>query len=277
MLKLADEPPQSLRLGNGDMASESKIPDFTIRQCTRLEEFAACVEMQRAVWQFADIDIMPLRSFVIARHGGGFTLGAFDHQDRLLGFAHALAAFDEQKQPYYYSQMLAVDNRLQNAGIGLKLKLAQRDYALQRGIPMIKWTFDPLQSRNAYLNLVKLGAVVRTYLANYYGRTSSSVLHSGLDSDRVFAEWWINSQHVAEALAGKKRADVPLATVEVPFDIGAVKARDLEQARRWQLEVRTAFQRYLAEGLYCAGFERGDNGQSSRYLFFKDELREVSR
>jgi predicted GNAT superfamily acetyltransferase len=256
------------------MASEAKTVEYTIRECAALEDFAACLEMQREVWQFSDLDITPLRSFVITRRGGGFTFGAFAPDGRLLGFAHALPAFDAQRRPYYYSQMLAVDPRLRDAGIGLKLKLAQRAYAQERGLPLITWTFDPLQSRNAHLNLVKLGGVVRTYFVNYYGQTSSSELHRGLDTDRLFVEWWVGSTHVAEALAGRRRADAPVAVVEVPPDIQEIKARDLAEARRWQLEIRAAFERHLAAGLYCAGFERGRDGGNSRYLFFKDDHRE---
>lgn len=257
-----------------DMTFEAKTPEYLIRECVSLDDFAACLEMQRQVWQFADLDITPLRSFVINRRGGGFTFGAFDRDEQLLGFVHALPAFDELKRPYYYSQMLAVDHRLRNSGIGVKLKLAQRDLALQRGISLIRWTFDPLQSRNAYLNIVKLGAVVRTYYVNYYGNTSTSTLHRGLDTDRLFVEWWIGSEHVANALGGRVRPDPPLATVEVPPEIQEIKSRDLAEAECWQLEIRSAFQRRLAEGLYCAGFERGRGGANGRYLFFKNDHRE---
>ncbi len=259
------------------MTSENRIPEYTIRQCETLEEFTACINLQREVWQFADLDITPLRSFVITLHSGGMTFGAFDRDGKLLGFSHALAAFDAQNRPYYYSHMAAVDHRLQNSGIGVQLKLAQRDLALKRGLPLIKWTFDPLQSRNAYLNLVKLGGVVRTYCANYYGNASTSELHRGLDTDRLFVEWWVGSERVTEALAGQKREDAVVATVEIPAEIQEIKSREMAAARRWQLEVRAAFQRCLAEGLYCAGFERGRDDAPSRYLFFKDEHREEER
>ncbi|HEY8459983.1 MAG TPA: GNAT family N-acetyltransferase, partial [Blastocatellia bacterium] len=177
------------------MKSDVVIPQYAIRKCETIEEFEACVEMQREVWQFADLDVTPLRSYVVASNSGGFTLGAFAPSNKpmgkLLGFAHAIAAFDEKLRPYYYSQMLAVEPSLQNAGIGVKLKWGQRDHALKTGVPLIAWTFDPLQSRNAHLNIVKLGGVVRRYCVNYYGGGSSSVLHQGLDTDRLFVEWWV--------------------------------------------------------------------------------------
>ncbi|MFN7946443.1 MAG: GNAT family N-acetyltransferase [Blastocatellia bacterium] len=258
------------------MTIANQTPDYTIRQCRTLPEFSACLEMQKEVWQFSDLDVTPLRSFVITLHSGGFTLGAFDGVDKLLGFAHALAAFDQRRRPYFYSHMLAVTLPLQNAGIGAKLKLAQRDYAIAHGLPLMTWTFDPLQSRNAYLNIVKLGGVVRQYKANYYGNESSSTLHAGLDTDRLMVEWWTGSEHVARALDGLSRTDEPVAAVEVPFDIQQIKDREMKEAQRWQLEVRTAFQHHLAAGLYCAGFERGRDGANSRYLFFRDDRQEVA-
>src|SRR5262249_19753692 len=157
-------------------------------------------------------------------------------------------------RPYYYSQMLAVESGLQNAGIGVRLKLAQRDHAFKTGVPLFTWTFDPLQSRNAYLNIVKLGAVTRQYYVNYYGNKSSSAFHRALDPARLFVEWWVRSTQVADALAGARRAGKPEAVVEIPRDIEAIKRRDIEEARSWQLRVRQGFQKCLNEGLYCAGF-----------------------
>jgi predicted GNAT superfamily acetyltransferase len=241
-----------------------------IRQCTTFEDYAACIELQRTVWGFDDLDITPLRSFVIARRGGGFTLGAFDENEQLRGFAHALPAFDDARQPYFYSQMLAVLPDARNEGIGARLKLAQREHAIARSIPLIAWTFDPLQSRNAYLNLVKLGGVVRTYLANYYGNSSTSALHRGLDTDRLFVEWWVRSPDVARALAGESRNEAPAAIVEVPRDIETIKAASLDDAREWQIRIRTGFETLLSQGLFCAGFSAGREGQHSQYHFFQD-------
>ena len=255
------------------MKSEVIIPEYTIRQCETLEEFEACVQMQRDIWEYSDIDVTPLRSYVATPYSGGFTLGAFDASNKLLGMAHALPAFDEKLRPYYYSQMLAVEPRLQNAGIGVRLKLAQRDHAFKTGVPLIKWTFDPLQSRNAHLNIVKLGGVVRRYCANFYGANSSSVFHRDMDTDRLFIEWWVRSPRVADALEGLRRADKPEAVVEVPRDIGAIKRRDMDEARHWQSRVREGFQKCLNEGLYCAGFE-ADQKTNSRYLFFRDNQQE---
>lgn len=230
-----------------------------------------CVELQRTVWKFPDAEVTPVRAFVITSHSGGFTYGAFDPDGKMLGFSHALPAFDQNKRPFIYSHMAAVLPELQNAGIGRQLKLAQYEHARRIGVWPIKWTFDPLLSRNANLNLNKLGGVVRTYYVNYYGNFSTSAMWRGLDTDRLFVEWWVQSDRVTQALAGQRRTDAPVASVEVPFDIDQLKQTDMAAAREWQLSVRSGFQTLLAEGLYCAGFEVGRDGGHSRYLFFQDE------
>ena len=263
--------------GINNMTSELK-PEYTIRDCTSFDDFAACIKLQRSVWQFSDLDITPMRSFVITKHSGGQTVGAFDKSGKLLGFAHMLPAFDEQLRPYFYSHMLAVEPEFRNAGLGVALKLAQRRRALERGVPLIIWTFDPLQSRNAYLNIVKLGGVVRSYRPNYYGNVSTSALHQGLDTDRLFIEWWVGSSRVQQADEQGKLMNTTAAeaAIEVPLDIEAIKSRNLEEARAWQLKIRAEFQRLLDEGLYCAGFERGTQTEPSRYLFYKDSREEIA-
>lgn len=246
-------------------------PPYTIRLCQSIEDFHQCVEMQRTVWKFPDAEVTPVRAFVITMHSGGFTYGAFEATGQLLGFSHALPAFDKNKRPFIYSHMAAVLPGLQNSGIGRQLKLAQYEHARRIGVWPVKWTFDPLLSRNANLNINKLGAVVRTYYVNYYGNFSTSEMWRGLDTDRLFVEWWVQSPQVSEALAGKRRTDPPVAAVEVPYDIELLKRDDMEVARAWQMRVRTGFQARLAEGLYCAGFEAGRAGGNSRYLFYQDE------
>ena len=158
--------------------------------------------------------------------------------------------------------------------VGRRLKLAQRDHALARGVALIGWTFDPLQSRNAYLNLVKLGGVVRRYYVNYYGNASTSALHRGLDTDRLFVEWWVGADRVSRALEDDTGSGAPAAVVEVPREIEQIKARSLEDAVAWQQAVRAAFQQHLSAGLYCAGFQPGEGDAPSRYLFYPDNHEE---
>jgi predicted GNAT superfamily acetyltransferase len=250
---------------------------FSVRQCRTNEEFQSCIVLQRRVWQFSDLDIIPLRAFVINLHSGGMTHGAFDEQDQLVGFAHALPAFGADLSPFYYSHMLAVEPSWRDMGIGWRLKMEQREHALQTGVPLIRWTFDPLQSRNANLNIRKLGGVVREYKVNYYGNSSTSALHRGLDTDRLFVEWWVGSPRVTRTLLGKTvEPGLALSSVTIPWDIERLKAVDLEQARSSQIETRTAFLEQLARGNYCAGFE-ATPGEGSRYLFYEDRHEEESR
>jgi predicted GNAT superfamily acetyltransferase len=192
-----------------------------------------------------------------------------------------MAAFDGQLRPYYYSHMLAVRPESRNGGIGHRLKLEQRSRALRLGVPLITWTYDPLQSRNAYLNLVKLGGVVRRYKVNYYGNRSTSVLHRGLDTDRLLVEWWVQSDRVERALAGGSPPGMdsamgtagPVEKVEIPREIEEIKGRDLAEAHQWQRQVREKFLSCFERGLYCTGLETSPTG-SSWYLFSPDEREE---
>src|SRR5262249_36861865 len=153
-----------------------------------VDEFNKCVDLQKEVWNFADLDVIPLRMFVVADKIGGQVIGTFDG-DELVGFALSIPG-SRNGHPYLHSHMLAVRESLRNAGLGRRMKLAQRDDALTRGYELIEWTFDPLEIKNAYLNIEKLGAIVRRYTINQYGY-SSSPLQGGLPTDRLIAEWWL--------------------------------------------------------------------------------------
>ena len=153
------------------------------------------------------------------------------------------------------------------------MKLAQREHAIRAGVPLIIWTFDPLQSRNAHFNINKLGAIMRRYEVNYYGEGLSTVFDSAVPSDRLFAEWWVSSPHVESALAGTRTGVAGLKgesqTVLIPDDLEKVRADSVEEHQRWRVRVREGFQSGLASGLVVRGFER-ENG-TGRYLFGPDE------
>src|SRR5579864_9517922 len=157
-------------------------PEITIRRLHAFHEMQLCVTLQREVWGFSDLDIVPEAVFAVAAKTGGQVLAAFDDA-KAVGFALAVPAFREQ-QSYLHSHMVAVLPEYQNRGIGRRLKLAQRDDALQRGLDLIEWTFDPLETRNAHFNIACLGAIVRRYIPDLYG-ASSSPLHRGLPTDRL--------------------------------------------------------------------------------------------
>jgi predicted GNAT superfamily acetyltransferase len=243
------------------------VSNYTIRVCNSLEDYEQCMELQRAVWHLEDIDITPLRIYVISQNAGGFTLGAFSPEGKLVGFLHTLPAVGENREMSYYSHMLAVIPELQNSGLGSELKLRQRERAIENKIRYIVWTFDPLQSRNANLNINKLGCIVRRYKVNFYGRLGS-VFDADVESDRLMAEWWVISPRVEAAIAGE-RPPVPEGApfVEVPYNIGEVRSRDLEEGKHWRYKTREEFQNMLGRGLVCTAFERGGEDRLSRYYF----------
>ena len=227
---------------------------MTILPLTEIAEFDECVRLQREIWGMANIDLIPSRSYAVQTHIGGIVLGAFD-SDRLIGFVNATPGIREGK-PYWHSLTLAVAQDYWKRGIGSQLKLAQRDHARQHGIQLIQWTFDPLQSKNAYFNIQKLGVILRQYHVNLYGHTTSK-LNEGLDSDRVIAEWWIDQPRVLPG--GNVRR------VYIPADIQALRAQSLKSAQDVQQRVREQFLQNIQDDYFVAGFERKE--EWSEYLF----------
>jgi predicted GNAT superfamily acetyltransferase len=211
------------------------------------------VDLQKQVWGYAEIDTVPDQMFIVARESGGQFLFAFDGAAPV-GFALAFAAI-RGGSVYLHSHMVGVAPAYQNRGVGRVLKLAQRDDAITRGIDLIEWTFDPLQLRNAHFNLVRLGAIVRRYIPNLYGRTSSP-LHAGLPTDRLVAQWWINSARVANILSGQRH--VPgssVVRISLPSSFREICNSDLQQAEEIQLHTRKEFERHFAEGRAAVGFQ----------------------
>src|SRR5580704_8226839 len=197
-------------------------PTVELRRCHGIEEFRACVALQKDVWNFTDAELVPLRMFVVADKVGGQVMGAFDG-GLMVGFALSVPG-TRSGHVYLHSHMLAVRGEYRNSGLGRRLKLLQREDAIARGIELIEWTFDPLEIKNAYLNLEKLGAIVRRYNINQYGITSSP-LQGGLPSDRLIAEWWLKSKRVETLLqAGRKPQVESLAAISVPAEIYDWKA-----------------------------------------------------
>src|SRR5215472_1718690 len=222
--------------------------DIEIRDCRGIEEFEACVRVEREVWKSADIDIVPIPLFLIASHTGGQVLGAFAGR-QLVGFAMAIAGWRGSK-PFLHSHMAAVLDAYRNRGIGHRLKLAQRDDALGRGIDLVEWTFDPLVTRNAYFNFMKLGAVARRYLPNAYGITTSP-LHGSLPTDRLVAEWHLRSQRVENLVAGKKTPagfSDKSVRISIPSDIEELRAAHPASARELQSKIRADFTKWFDKG-----------------------------
>jgi predicted GNAT superfamily acetyltransferase len=175
-----------------------------IRSCHALEEFHACVELQREIWGEEALEVEPATMFVVAANTGGQVLGAFV-SDELIGFTLAVGGIREG-EPYLHSHMTGIKEGFRDRGVGRALKLFQREEALDRDVRLIEWTFDPLELRNAHFNLNRLGAICRKYLPNLYGVTTSP-LHRGQRTDRLLAEWRLKDPRVVAA-TGKGSAEV---------------------------------------------------------------------
>ncbi|MBM3769291.1 MAG: GNAT family N-acetyltransferase, partial [Acidobacteria bacterium] len=161
-----------------------------VRNITATEDLREAVRLQKEIWGFEDLELLPVRMFVVANKVGGQTMAAFDGS-RMVGFLIAVPGIKTDGTHYLHSNMMGVVADYRNAGVGRTLKLAQREEALSRGIDMIEWTFDPLQVKNAFFNIERLGAVVERYVLNQYGVTTSK-LHGGLPTDRCIASWHLN-------------------------------------------------------------------------------------
>ncbi len=237
---------------------------ITIRKCEGIDELNACVALQKEVWKFDDVDLVPLRMFVVSQKIGGQTIGAFDGNE-LIGFAFSIPG-SRAGHAYLHSHMLAVRDSFRNHGLGRRLKLAQRDDAIQQGFELLEWTFDPLEIKNAHLNLSRLGAIARRYSVNHYGH-SSSPLQGGLPTDRLVAEWWLTSKRVVALLDRKEPPRFQTEKrIEVPAQVYAWKASssDRQKAAEIQKRNREQFLSAFSQGLTALGYERDAQGLNSQ-------------
>jgi len=239
--------------------------DIHIQPLTSLEHFERCVVLQIEVWGYSDGDVIPRRVFVVAQRIGGQVIGAFDG-NTLIGFAMSLPGYRDGK-PYLHSHMLAVLPQYRNLGIGRRLKLAQRDDAIVRGFHLMEWTFDPLEIRNAHLNIARLGVIVRRYQPDFYG-PSSSPLQGGLPTDRLYAEWWLRSERVAGILRGEAQSIEFFERVTVPHTIYQWKqdAQQRSLAIAVQTGNREALESAFRRGLAVIGYERDEQGNGNFLL-----------
>jgi len=240
-------------------------PNILIQPLTTLEHFERCVVLQIDVWGYSDGDVIPRRVFVVAQRIGGQVIGAFDG-DTLVGFAMSLPGYRDGK-PYLHSHMLAVLPHYRNSGIGRNLKLAQRDDAIARGFDLMEWTFDPLEIRNAHLNIARLGVIVRRYQPDFYG-PSSSPLQGGLPTDRLYAEWWLRSDRVASILRGEAQPIEVIERVTVPHTIYQWKqdAQQRSLALAVQSSNREMLESAFRRGLAVIGYERDAQGNGNFLL-----------
>jgi predicted GNAT superfamily acetyltransferase len=275
---------------------------ITFKQLKTLEDLNHCEDLQGAVWKFNKSDIIPPRFMRVLCKHGGFAMGAFDGET-MIGFVFGVPAI-HYGQPSQHSHMLAVLPEYRNHNVGYQLKMAQREEALNRNIGLITWAFDPLQSKNAHLNINKLGVIACSYDINLYGETSSSKLHSGLGTDRLLAEWWLVSDKVKTIIdrdahdADKKTpanglsinetrhdkhgflvpVDPDLALtdevllLEIPDDIDKMKVSNIEAAHRWRELVQKAFLHYFDAGYYVNSLQVEREGDTRRVCYVLERL-----
>lgn len=232
------------------------MPDSTLiyRACSSIDDFHQCAELQRAVWGFDDVDVLPFHLFVVAHEIGGQNFGAFEPGGRMVGFVFALPGI-RRGRPYFHSHMLGVRAEYRDRHTGRRLKFMQRDDALARGVALIEWTFDPLEPRNAFFNIERLGAIARRYIPNRYGM-STSALHAGLPTDRLVAEWRLDSPRVVAAAEARLVTPAIARRIEVPPDIGEFKYRERQRAYDIQQRLRCEFDQAFADGLAVTGFDK---------------------
>jgi predicted GNAT superfamily acetyltransferase len=228
-----------------------------IRPLTAHSEMRDAVHLQQEIWGFDEVELIPLRMFVVASKVGGQVFGAFDGA-RMVGFCLAVPGLKPGGKTYLHSHMLGVLPDYRDAGVGRQLKLHQRKDALARGIDLIEWTFDPLEIKNAFFNMERLGAIVRRYVMNQYGMTSSH-LHGGLPTDRCTAEWWIASPRAEAIVAGRPFPRNPAeARIAIPSNIANLRSRDPERAREVQQAASAQFLNAFDQGLAVIGFEKSE-------------------
>jgi predicted GNAT superfamily acetyltransferase len=235
-----------------------------VRKCTTLAEFEACVTLQREVWGEEDLEIAPVSEFIVASETGGQVMGAFDGP-RLVGYTLAVIGYRDTVI-YVHSHHTGVHHDYRDRGVGRKLKLFQRDDALSRDIRLVRWTFDPLEPRNAHFNLNRLGAISREYKANLYGITTSP-LHRGLATDRLVAEWHLDSKRVVAAinnLISERSAQESglsySAQIKLPAELEQWKRGDVEAVKKTQDSLRQEFTNHFNRGYAAVGTQTTPSG-----------------
>lgn len=230
-----------------------------IQALTEHSQFVEAVQLQKTIWGFEEIELLPVRLFVVASKVGGQIFGAYD-DGRMVAFLLAIPGLKAGGKFYLHSHMMGVLPEYRNAGLGRALKLKQREEALARGIALIEWTFDPLEVKNAFFNIERLGAVVRRYVLNQYG-TTTSALHGGLPTDRCVAEWYIGHERVKGVLATGTLVKPPTQErIVIPGEMPEWKKSDPARARAEQARISEQFQAHFRQGLVVVGFERAEAG-----------------
>ena len=245
----------------------TKTSDVLIREIESFAELRAVEELQKEVWGIPDLDVVPATHLIAAKAAGGVLLGAFD-RDVLAGFVYGFGALEDGKVAHH-SHMLAVKNAYRNFNLGYKLKLAQREAVLAKGVDVITWTFDPLQSLNAHFNFTKLGVISDRYVIDFYGEEATSFLHQ-TGTDRLWVKWLLSSARVVNRLNAthpeqEKPADKLL--IEIPGDINAVQQQSPALAREWRQRTQRAFTEAISAGYTVVDFYREARGEDKLGIY----------
>jgi predicted GNAT superfamily acetyltransferase len=260
--------------------SVASSDDITIRRVETTEEYDACVHMQHAIWGDDFTEIVPATMLRVTQKIGGVTAGAFDASGRLLGFVFGMMGSIDGRL-VHWSDLLAVHPDARNKGLGRRLKMYQRELLLPLGVETMYWTYDPLVAKNAYLNIVRLGARPKEYVVNMYGADTHSALHGGIGTDRFVVAWnlaveggangragaatedqaWRELPIVNTLVAGERGTtapaelpDVDAVRVQVPSDIDDVITRDIRVAARLRETTRRVLTHYMGRGYGVTGF-----------------------
>lgn len=279
-----------------------------IRRVEVDEDFRKLEELQRVIWNMDDVDIIPGRTMHAIDFNGGVLLGAYD-SDKLIGFVFGVIGtvqglnqrIDQvaAARLQLYSTIMGVHPAYHGQGIGYQLKLAQREYALRLGIRLITWTYDPLESRNAQLNITKLGAISHRYLRNFHGELAG--INAGLWTDRFYVEWWVTGNRVQsrverqrgalsyeQMIAGRAvlvneatfegpqpapaedfvRSERNLILVEIPANFQALKRHDMSLAKSWRLHTRALFEHYFANQFITTDFARRKDEEGRERAYY---------
>ena len=264
------------------VSSATEAPAIIIRDIERVPEMREVETLQKDVWGSNDLDVVPLTMLVASREVGAVLVGAYD-ESMLVGFVYGFPAY-ENGQVTHHSHMLAVRPSYRNHNLAYKLKLAQRERVLAQSIKRITWTFDPLQSLNAYFNFGKLGVLADTYKINFYGEATSSFLHQ-IGTDRLWVTWLLDSERVRKRLQTEGQQslaepehipslvqvgvnDAPQRnlssgivsqehlSIEIPVDINALQNKKPALAVEWREATRWAFTEAIASGYFVEEFYR---------------------
>ena len=240
---------------------------YTLRDLHTIEEFRQIVELEQRIWEYSDFaDVVTVPVLIITVKRGAILIGAYDRDDRMVGFVYSLVGTKNGKA-MQWSHMAGVLPEHRGQGLGHQLKVAQRARALAAGFDLIEWTFDPLQAINAHLNFRRLGVVCDEYAENIYG-DSSSVLHRGTPTDRLVVQWNIRAAAVATRLVGDaspRPADDDGVEIEIPAGFTRMQRESPDIALQWRLRIREQFTTYFPSGYRAIDFELNPGG-GGRYL-----------